>query len=623
MTFGLRNAGNTFQRRMDRILSGLDFVFAYLDDIIVASQSVSDHLQHLRVLFQRLQAAGLEINREKCVFGAAAVDFLGHHVSAAGTSPIASNVAAIQRHPQPTTVKELQGFLGVINFYRRFVPSAAKILRPLTDVLRGNPAQSARLEWLPVMAAAFQVAKDALCQTVKLVHPSPGAEIYLMVDASNDHVGAALQQRTASSAPWQHLGFFSKKLEPAQSRYSAFDRELWACFAGIRHFRHMLEGRQFAILTDHKPLTQALHRSSDPWTPRQCRQLDYISYYTSDIRHVAGVDNVVADTLLRPPAVSPPQPPSAAVSVKAPSGSLAAARQGGQSESSPPSIVNLVTAFKGTVDFVDIASNQLLCQSTLTAHRSTSLTLQPVVVGGVSVQCDTSAGTTRPLVPEANRHQVFAAVHGLAHPGTRATRRLLAARFVWRGMNSDISRWIKDCQFCTRGKVTTQPAAAVQPIAVPQRKFTHINVDLVGPLPVAADGSTYLLTVIDRTTHWLEATPLKSIEARTCADALVASWISRYGVPSHLTTDRGRQFTSELWTALCSRLGISHITTTVYHPQANGMVERAHRQLKDALRARLAGGIGLYTFPGFYSAFVRPRKRTAPSRLRSWSLGLL
>jgi transposase InsO family protein len=184
------------------------------------------------------------------------------------------------------------------------------------------------------------------------------------------------------------------------------------------------------------------------------------------------------------------------------------------------------------------------------------------VVGGVSVLCDTSTGTPRPLITEANRRQVFAAVHGLAHPGTRATRRLLAARFVWRGMNSDISRWIKDCQFCTRGKVTTQPVAAVQPIAVPQRKFTHIHMDLVGPLPVAADGSTPLLTVIDCTTRWLEATPLKSIEARTCADALVASWISRYGVPSHLTTDRGHQFTSELWTVLCSRLGISHITTT-------------------------------------------------------------
>jgi hypothetical protein len=357
MTFGLRNAGNTFQRRMDRVLSSLDFIFAYLDYIIVASRSTSEHLQHLRQLFQRLQVASLVINREKCVFGVAAVDFLGHRALMADTSPIASNVAAIQRHPQPTTVKELQGFLGVINFYRRFVPSVAKILRPLTDILRGNPTQAKHLEWSPAMAAAFQATKEALCQTIWLVHPTPGAEISLMVDASDEHVGAAFQQHVSPAAPWQTPGFFSKKLEPAQTRYSAFDRELWACFAGTRHFRHMLEGRRFAILTDHKPLTHALHRSSDPWTPHQCRQLDYIAYHTSDICHITGVDNIVADTLLQPLPVCSTQPPLAVASVNVPSGSLIAARQGGKSDSSPPSVVNLVTAFPGKVDYVDIAAN--------------------------------------------------------------------------------------------------------------------------------------------------------------------------------------------------------------------------------------------------------------------------
>jgi hypothetical protein len=209
MTFGLLNAGNTFQHQMDCILSGLDFVFAYLDDVIVASHSDTDHLLHLRLLFQQLQVVGLVINREKCVFGVSAVGFLGHHVSAAGTAPIASNVAAIQRHPQQTTVNELQGFLGVINFYRCFVPEGAKILQPLMEALRGNPGQSACIDWTPAMTAAFQAAKDSLCRVVRLVHPMPGAEISLMVGASNEHVGVALLQRTSPSAPRQPLGFFS------------------------------------------------------------------------------------------------------------------------------------------------------------------------------------------------------------------------------------------------------------------------------------------------------------------------------------------------------------------------------------------------------------------------------
>jgi hypothetical protein len=131
MTVGLRNAGNTFQRQMDRIMAGHDFVFVYLDYVIIGSCSVEEHVQHLQILFQRLQVAGLVINREKSVFGVEEVKFLGHHVNATGVAPIASRVAAILEHPQPTTVKELQGFLGVINFYRRFVPAAARILKPL------------------------------------------------------------------------------------------------------------------------------------------------------------------------------------------------------------------------------------------------------------------------------------------------------------------------------------------------------------------------------------------------------------------------------------------------------------------------------------------------------------
>jgi hypothetical protein len=116
MTIGLRNAGNTFQRYMDRVLSGLDFIFVYLDDVIIASRSEEQHLQHLRILFQRLSNASLVINSEKCVFGVAAVEFLSHHVTAAGTSPTAAHLEAIQRYPRPNTVKELQGFLGTVKF---------------------------------------------------------------------------------------------------------------------------------------------------------------------------------------------------------------------------------------------------------------------------------------------------------------------------------------------------------------------------------------------------------------------------------------------------------------------------------------------------------------------------
>ncbi len=139
-----------------------------------------------------------------------------------------------------------------------------------------------------------------------------------MVDASADHVRTALQQRTSPSAAWCPQGFFSKKLEPAQVKYSAFDQELWACIAGIRHFRFRLEGRQLTILTDHKLLTFALSRTSEPWTARQSRHLSYIAKF----RHIAGTENVVVDTLSCPATVGPAKADKGSTKVKVPSGSL-------------------------------------------------------------------------------------------------------------------------------------------------------------------------------------------------------------------------------------------------------------------------------------------------------------
>ncbi len=233
-----------------------------------------------------------------------------------------------------------------------------------------------------------------------------------------------------------------------------------------------------------------------------------------------------------------------------------------------------------------MAAHQETCEETARSITSSSLQVEKVNVGDSSLLCDVARGKVRPIVPSQDRRAVFEAIHGVAHPGIRATRRMMSARYVWRGMSKNVAAWCRDCQDCQRGKVHRQPATPVQPIPIPAERFTHVHVDIVGPLPASEKGHVYLLTAIDRSTRWVEAMPLRNMEASTCADAFFAGWVARFGVPTQVTTDRGTQFTSATWTSMCSRLGITHILTTAYHPQSNGMVERVHRQIKAALRAR-------------------------------------
>jgi cleavage and polyadenylation specificity factor subunit 1 len=150
-------------------------------------------------------------------------------------------------------------------------------------------------------------------------------------------------------------------------------------------------------------------------------------------------------------------------------------------------------------------------------------------------------------------------------------------------MNKDITAWVADCQEWARSKVTQQPAAALQPIPVPRQRFSHIHVDIVGLLPVSKEGFRYLFTIIDRSSRMLEAVPLVRIDTIVCRDALIRNWICRFGVPAHITSDQGAQFTSTLWSSTCEVIGAHHNTTTAYHPKSNGMVERPHRRLKEAL----------------------------------------
>ena len=254
MTFGLRNAGQSFLRYIYRALGDLDYVFAYIDDILIASSTLKEHESHLKIVFQRLKDYSLRININKCGFGKPQLEFLGYLINHESCCPTPDKVRAMSNFKKPKTICELRRFLGMVNFYCKSLPRAAEIQAPLQKFLRDSRKNDKRpVIWDSEADAAFEQIKHDLANAALLSHPSHDAKIRLVTDASNFGMGASLEQYLDNT--WKPLAFFSREFANAQRMNSAYDRELTAIYEAIRHFRYLLEGQTFTIFTDHKPLT--------------------------------------------------------------------------------------------------------------------------------------------------------------------------------------------------------------------------------------------------------------------------------------------------------------------------------------------------------------------------------
>ena len=499
----------------------------------------------MRQTFNRLKQYGIIINPTKCKFGTSSLQFLGHQVDSQGVHPLEEKVKVIKDFCRPATRPELRKFVGLINFYHHFIPNCAQILQPLNALL--STTSDKVIPWTQPAIKAFDDIKQALAHATLLFHLKPDAPTCIMTDASNVAVGAVLQQFIEDQ--WCPIAFFSTKLKPAETRYSTFDRELLAIYLAIRHFRHFLKGRTFHVVTDHKPLTFVMSSQPNHHTPQQIRHLDLISQFTTDIRYIAGENNSMADTLSRLNAI--------------------------HCNNCPP------------VSFQEMAEEQHHDPELVKLQQtSTSMTLQaiPLPTSKGTIICDVSTGVSRPLVPRKFRCTVFNSLHSLSHPSIRGTQRLITDRYVWLNISTDVRKWARACMVCQQAKVQRHTKAPPATFATPDARFDKVHIDIVGPFP-SSHGFSYILTCIDRFTRWPEAVPITDITAETVAHAFIQCWISCFGVPSTVTTDRGRQFESALWDKLMQFLGCKCICTTSYYPAANGLIERFHRQLKASLKA--------------------------------------
>ena len=547
MPMGLRNAGCTFQRFMDCIFRELDCVFVYLDDILIFSPSIEQHKRDLEKVLRILQRFGLRITLEKCVFNKTEIEFLGNLVTPEGIRPPEKKMDEISEIPLPTDSDGLRRFLGMIGFYRRMIPSYANIVFPLSEIIRLHP-KAKSLEWGNAERKAFNDIKRALREACMLSHPLPNCNEYqLVTDCSKVAAGAALHQMVNGNP--MPIAFFSKKLSQAQQNYSTYDRELLAAYLATLHFRHYIEGRHVVLFTDHKPLTSAFYSQHLAKSDRQQRYWTIIMEYVSDMQYIRGAENIVADFFSR--------------------------------------TVNAVSI--DAFGLTEIA----MAQEQDEEVKEFLSQLKAYPIGERSLLCECSTAHPRPYLPGSFRKLVFENLHNISHPGVKASLRIIKSRYFWPKMDCNIREWVKSCAACQSSKIQRHTVAPLKDFTPACSRFETVHIDIVGPLPPSKERGQqfsspyrYLLTCIDRATRWTEAIPLMDITATSVASAFLDTWVSRFGVPLYVVTDRGTQFEAELFQELAKFIGFHRLRTTAYHPQSNGMLERFHRTLKAAIMCR-------------------------------------
>jgi hypothetical protein len=557
--FGLMNAPSTFVRLMSKVLCGiLKGVAVYMDDLLVYSTDVTEHLRLLREVLNRVRKAGLRLKPEKCVLLALQVLYLGHILRGGTVSPDPRNVSIIKQVARPLSSEDLKSFLGMVGWYSRFIQAYAKIALPLTRLTRKKVV----FLWTRVEEEAFRILQKALCTYPVLKSPRLDLPWIITTDASIVALGAIASQVHTDG---EHVvAYASYKLRPAETRYSITELECYAVVYAVRYFRAYIYGTRFLLRVDHSSLTWLLNLTNPK--PRLARWVLEIAEYQYDVQYTPG-KKMQADALTR----------------------LVSATSQSSQEWTTRDIIEAQAR--------DVELQERVAQSPSSYHKDQA---------GI-LYLKTTHGRRLLAVPAAMTSYVLDIAHNGplgGHQGVNRTIERVRQAYSWPGLYTEIRKYVTSCIECQKRKGRADPPAAPQLLFQATRPFQRISIDIIGPLSPNTQGNRVILTCIDNFTRWPEAIPLPDQRAHTVARALVENVICRYGVMEKIISDCGRNFISALFREICSLLRIKHITTTPYHPQGNSIVERSHQGLTTTITQYLAPDQGDWDMWVPYALFV-------------------
>ena len=584
LPFGLTNGPATYQRYMnDTLFDYLDnFCTAYLDDIMIYSENIKDHQEHVRKVLLRLRKAGLQADIKKSEFGVTRTKYLGFIISTDGIEPDPEKTTAISQWEPPRTVKGVQSFLGFCNFYRRFIKDFGRVARPLNQLTRKDTV----FVFDQSCIAAFKELKRRLTTAPLLAHFDPQRTTQMETDSSDGVVAGVLSQLQTSGL-YQPVAYFSKTMIEAELNYPIHDKEMLAIVLCFQHWRVHLAGNPqiIQVVSDHKALEYFM--TTKALTARQARWAEVLSQYNLQIAYKPGAQNH-ADALTRR---EQDTDNLLAMKISLRTQTLLPAERLDPQIRKEPDLEPLDQTGE-----IALATDHNLIDSLLTANRTaSSLTDLRKKADNPQSNFDIRNGLLlyqdRLVVPDHEnlRTEIIREAHAqksTAHPGQGKTRKILTDRYFWPGMATDINRYIRNCHDCRRSTIPRDKTPGLlKPLPIPERPWQHISLDF-HEVPRDKAGYDMILVIIDRFSKRSFSLPChKTITAKETAELFIHYIYRIYGPPDTIVSDRGPQFISAFWNEFTRILGIRLKLSTANHPQTDGQTENLNQWVDQRLRS--------------------------------------
>ena len=568
LQFGVNSATGIFQREMDKKLSHIPFVRVRVDDILITGVNDDEHLNNLSLVLKILKDCGLRLKQNKCEFMVSDVVYLGFKINKHGVIPLGEKIHPIIKAPIPENVTQLKSFLGMLNYYHRYLPQIANVLEPLHELLR----KDVKWRWGVKQTEAYETAKRLLCSSELLIHYDPERKLVLHCDASPYGIGAVLSHVSDDETD-RPVAFTSRSLSKAERNYSQIEREALAIIYAVKKFHQYLYGRHFHLVTDHKPLLGLLSEGKP--IPSMCaarmqRWALLLASYDYTLEYRKGIHNGNADCLSRLPqkeTVLISHAENHIMMMELSSAPIVFKDVQAYSKSDP--VISRVIDFvvNGESSYINEAGNSEINKY---MRRFYELT----------VEDGTLLRGNRVIIPPTLRDTVLNELHD-THPGICRMKALARSYVWWPGIDNDIETLVKECEPCQHHQNMPQ-TAPLHKWELPNRPWSKLHMDFAGPFL----GKMFLI-VVDSFSKWVDVFPMPSSANAPHTIGKLRSLFSTHGLPEIVVTDNASCFKCEEFGSFLEKNNIRHVPASPYHPATNGLAERAVQTFKKTLKKLL------------------------------------